>query len=85
MQWMNTLDPALGPIHMQATIPEIDLRPSQGAEFSGPQSMPIGEQDSGCISLTVPPSLACGLDQSIHFLLGQIFPHPVSRVRQPSW
>jgi hypothetical protein len=40
---MNTLDPTLGPVHMKATIPEIDLSPSQGAEFSGSQSMSISE------------------------------------------
>ena len=35
--------PALSPIHMQPAIPQINLSPSQGAEFSGPQSMPISE------------------------------------------
>jgi hypothetical protein len=34
---------AFSPIHMQAAIPEIDLSPSQGAEFSSPQAMPISE------------------------------------------
>ena len=47
---MHTFNPALSPIHMQATIPEIDLSPSQGAEFSRSQAMSIGEQDSGSSS-----------------------------------
>src|SRR5262245_10487064 len=85
MQRMNTLDPALGPVDMHAAIPEIDLAPSQGAEFSGSQPMSIGEQDSGCIPLTVAPSLACSFDQAIHLFLCQIFPHSVSRVRQSPW
>jgi len=40
---MHAFNSALGPIDMQATIPQIDLSPSQGAEFSGSQSMLIGE------------------------------------------
>src|SRR5262249_26525485 len=59
MQGMHTLNSAFSSIDMQATIPEIDLSPSQGTEFGSTQSMPIGEQDSGSISSTVPPSFAC--------------------------
>jgi hypothetical protein len=40
---MNALYSALGPIYMKATVPEIDLSPSQGAEFSGSQCMSIGK------------------------------------------
>jgi hypothetical protein len=77
MQRMNTLDPALGPVDMQATIPEIDMAPSQGTEFSRSQSMSVTEQNSASISSAIPSSLACSLDQSIHFLLSQIFPYSV--------
>jgi hypothetical protein len=43
MQGMDALNSALGPVHMQATMVEIDLSPSQGAEFSGSEAMPISE------------------------------------------
>jgi hypothetical protein len=33
---MNTLNSGFSPIHMQATIPEIDLAPSQGAKLLRP-------------------------------------------------
>src|SRR5262249_40080801 len=78
---MDALYSALGPIHMQSAIPEIDLAPSQGTEFSSPQSMPISEQDSGCIPCTVAASLACSLDQSINFFLSQI----TLALCKPSW
>ena len=42
---MHAFNSALGPIDMQATIPQIDLSPSQGAEFSGSQSMSISKED----------------------------------------
>jgi len=71
MQRMNTLNSALSPIHMKATIPQIDLAPSQGAEFSRPQSMTISEQDRRCIPWPIPSTFACSLDQSINFLLSQ--------------
>jgi len=41
MQRMNAFNSTLGPVDVQATSPEIDLSPSQGAEFSGSQSMSI--------------------------------------------
>jgi hypothetical protein len=40
---MNAFNPAFSSIHMKSAVPEIDLSPSQGAEFSGSQAMPIGE------------------------------------------
>src|SRR4029453_10780077 len=44
--------------------------------------MPVGQQDPRCISLAVPSSLTGSFDQSINFLLSQIFSHSVSRVGQ---
>ena len=43
VQRMNALYSALSPIHMKATVLEIDLAPSQGTEFSGPQSMSVSQ------------------------------------------
>ena len=40
MQGMNAFNSALSPIHMQATISQIDLSPSQGAEFSASAASP---------------------------------------------
>ena len=38
-QRMDALDPALGPVHMQSPVPEIDLRPAKLAELSCTQPM----------------------------------------------
>jgi hypothetical protein len=40
---MDAFYSALSSVHMQATMLEIDLAPSQGAEFSRPQSMSVSE------------------------------------------
>jgi hypothetical protein len=40
---MHAFNSTLSSVHMQATMLEIDLAPSQGAEFSRPQSMPISK------------------------------------------
>jgi len=66
---MDTLNSALGPIHMQPAVPEIDLAPSQGAKLSSPQAMPISEQDRRSISCAIPSPFTGRLDQSINFLL----------------
>jgi hypothetical protein len=55
---------------MQATIPEIDLAPSQGTEFSRPQSMSVGQEDRRCIPSAVASTFACCLDQAINLFLG---------------
>src|SRR5262245_49300422 len=41
MQRMHAFNSALSSIHMQSAIPEIDLRPSQRAEFTSSEPMPI--------------------------------------------
>jgi hypothetical protein len=43
MQRMHAFNSAFGPVHMQAAIPEINLSPSQGTEFSRSQSMSISK------------------------------------------
>jgi hypothetical protein len=70
MQWMHTFNSALSPIHMQATILEIDLSPSQGAKLTCSQSMSVSQQDSRCIPSAIPSPSTGSLDQPIHFLLG---------------
>src|SRR5262249_17879661 len=40
-QWMHALYSALSSVHMQPSIPQIDLAPTQGAEFASPKSMSI--------------------------------------------
>jgi hypothetical protein len=55
---------------MQPAIPEIDLAPSQGAEFSGSQAMSICQEDSRCIPCAVASTFACCLDQAINLFLG---------------
>src|SRR5262249_29964605 len=78
MQWMHAFNSAFSPIHMQAAIPQINLSPSQGAEFSSPQSMPICQEDRRCISSAVASTFACCLDQPINLFLGQILSHSIS-------
>jgi hypothetical protein len=41
MQGMHALDPAFGSIDVQATMPQINLRPFQRAEFGSAQAMPV--------------------------------------------
>ena len=43
MQRVNAFNPALGSVHVQSTIPEIDLRPTKLTELSSTQSVPIRE------------------------------------------
>jgi hypothetical protein len=62
MQRMNTFNSALSPIHMQPAIPEIDLAPSQGTEFSRSQSMPISEEDRRSIPCAIAPPFAGSFD-----------------------
>src|SRR6266498_3696574 len=58
VQRMHSLLTALHPIDMQATMPEIDLRPAERAKLFSPQSMPVGQQDRRCIPRAIPsPSL----------------------------
>jgi len=66
MQRMNTLDTALGPIHVQSTIPEINLAPSQGAEFTSPEAMPVGQEDRRCIPSAISSTVTCCFDQPIN-------------------
>src|SRR5262249_47785035 len=82
MQRVNALDPAFSSIHMKATIPQINLSPSQGAEFSGSKSMPICQEDRRCIPSAIPSTVACCLDQPINLFLGQILPYSIGCVGQ---
>jgi hypothetical protein len=70
MQRMNTLNSALISIHMQSAIPQIDLSPSQGAEFSRSERMPISEKDRRCISNAIPAPFARSFHQAINLFLG---------------
>jgi hypothetical protein len=43
---MDALDPALGPVHVQPAVTEVDLRPLEGAQFGRPEPVPVSQQAS---------------------------------------
>jgi hypothetical protein len=69
MQRMNALDAALGAVHMQSPMREINLRPPKLTKLLRTQAMPIRQQDRRTIPGSVPPSLARSFDQPINLLL----------------
>jgi hypothetical protein len=66
MQGMNTLDPAFGSINVQPAMAQIDLSPTQRAEFLGSQPMPIRQEDCSSVPWAIPPTFASSVDQPIN-------------------
>jgi len=52
---------------------EADLIPPEFANLTGATAMPIGQQQHGRVPVPLPIVLG-GLDQSLHFGLGQVLP-----------
>jgi hypothetical protein len=78
---MDVIDPALGPSDMQTTLVQINLIPSQAAQFRGTKPTPVCDQDHGGVSMPVAGSLAGGFLEPLNLLFGQIFPGPELRIR----
>src|SRR5215831_397212 len=56
---------------MQTTSIKLDLMPLQVAHLRGSEAVTIGDQDHGCIAMTVPIALG-GFDQALDLALGEI-------------
>jgi hypothetical protein len=77
VKWMHTLHPALRPVDVQASMPEIDLRPTKRAQLLRTQAMPVRQQDSASVPSSIAPTLPRSLDQAFNLLLSEIFPNSV--------
>src|SRR5262245_43125217 len=67
-------NPALGAVHVEATLRELDLLPLQVADLGGPQTVPIGDQDHRRIAMAVAAMLAGAVHQPLDLALGEIAP-----------
>jgi hypothetical protein len=71
---VNAWRSPLGAADVQAAGIELDLVPLQIADLGRPQAVPIGNQDHGCIAMTVPARLAGRGHQFLDLVGGEIFP-----------
>jgi hypothetical protein len=53
LDWMHAWCASLTPADMQAAGIEFDLVPLQIADFRGPKTMSVSQQDHGCIAMPV--------------------------------
>ncbi len=68
----------LTPADVQAPGIELDLVPLQIADFGGPKTMSVSQQDHGCIAMPVPARLARSRHQAFDLGAGEIFPGPTN-------
>ena len=78
MQRMDTLYSSFSSINMQATIPQIDLCPTERTKLRCPEAMSISEEDRCSIPLAVTATSTGRFNQSFDLLLCQIFSDPIS-------
>src|SRR5215207_7548447 len=71
-EWVDAGHAVLDPPDVQQAVLEVDLIPAQRAQLGDAQPVPIGDLDHGGIAVPV-PVLACGGDQALDFLGGQVF------------
>src|SRR5262245_55393265 len=65
----------LGPADVHAALIELDLMPLEITGLGGPQSMTVGDQDHGRVSMSVATVLAGIVHELFDFARGQIFPN----------
>src|SRR6266566_9747354 len=63
----------LGPADMHAALVELDLMPLEIADLRGSQSMTIGDQDHGRISMSIAAVLAGIVHELFDLAGGQVF------------
>jgi hypothetical protein len=60
------------------------LLPPEINQFSHPEPVPVGHQEERRVSVSIPDGRLGGIDQSIDFLLCELFPAPdVLALRTP--
>src|SRR5262249_27796722 len=69
VQGMDALNATLGTVHMQAPMLEIDLCPTQRAEFLRSQPMPIRQQNRCAVPGSIAPALPGSIEQTLHLAL----------------
>jgi hypothetical protein len=69
---MDVIDLSLGPLDMQTTVIQINLIPSQAAEFR----MPVCDQNHGGVTVTVAGTPSGSFLEALELLFSQIFPRP---------
>src|SRR4029077_11210868 len=65
----------LGPADVHAALVELDLMPLEIADLRGPQSVTVGDQDHGRVSMPVAAVLAGIVHEPFDLAAGQVFPN----------
>src|SRR5262245_21702474 len=65
----------LGPADVHAALIWLDLMPLEIADLRGPQSVTVGDQDHGRVSMSVAVVLAGMVHELFDFAGGQVFPN----------
>ena len=63
------------PCGLHAALVELDLMPLEIADLRGPQSVTIGDQDHGRVSMSVAAVLAGIVHELFDLAGGQVFPN----------
>src|SRR5262245_32725329 len=65
----------LGPADVHAALVQLDLMPLEIADLRGPQSVTVGDQDHGRVSMSVAAVLAGMVHELFDLASGQVFPN----------
>ena len=76
--WMDAWGASLAPADVQAPGIELDLVPLQIADFGGPKTMSVGDQDHDRIAMPVPARFARRRHQRLDLGAGEILPGPTN-------
>jgi len=76
--------PALQPLDVQPAVGQIDLLPSQRAQFGCPQPVSECQQDHGGVAVSVPVVYGY-LHQALDLPLGEVLAAPIIGIWQPTW
>jgi hypothetical protein len=69
---MDAWRSALGSADMQSALVELDLMPFEAADFTCSHPMAIGDQDHGCVAVSVAAELAGRVHELLNLALGEI-------------
>src|SRR5262249_52130166 len=72
-QGMSAGRAVLRPTDVQGSLSEINLIPTEVAQFGRTQAVPEGNQDHGGVPVAI-AVIAYGLDEAFDLLLGQVLP-----------
>jgi len=78
LNWMEAWCASFTPADVQAPGIELDLVPLQIADFGGPKTVSIGDQDHGRIAMPVPARFARHRHQLLDLGAGEILPGPTN-------